>query len=42
METHIKRNTKRIADVSEIMVLGALIRAGYYVSIPLGRTIDTT
>ena len=37
METHIKRNTKRIGDVSEIMVLGALIRAGYYVSIPFGE-----
>jgi len=37
METHIKRNTKRIGDLSEIMVLSALIRAGYYVSIPFGE-----
>ena len=37
METHVKRNTKRIGDLSEIMVLGALIRAGYYVSIPFGE-----
>jgi len=36
MET-IKRNTKRIGDLSEIMVLSALIRAGYYVSIPFGE-----
>ncbi|HEX5273791.1 MAG TPA: group I intron-associated PD-(D/E)XK endonuclease [Candidatus Rubrimentiphilum sp.] len=37
METHVKRNTKRIGDLSEIMVLAALIRAGYYVSIPFGE-----
>ena len=37
METNIKCNTKRIGDLSEIMVLGALIRAGYYVSIPFGE-----
>jgi hypothetical protein len=37
METHVKRNTKRIGDLSEIMVLSALIRAGYYVSIPFGE-----
>lgn len=36
METHDKRNTKRIGDVSEVMVLGAFIRAGYFVSIPFG------
>ena len=33
----MKRNTKRIGDYSEIMVLGALIRAGYFVSIPFGE-----
>ncbi len=37
METVVKRDTKRIGDLSEIMVLGALIRAGYYVSIPFGE-----
>jgi len=37
METIVKRNTKRTGDLSEIMVLGALIRAGYYVSIPFGE-----
>ncbi len=37
METQVKRNTKRIGDISEIMVLGALVRAGYYVSVPFGE-----
>lgn len=33
----MKRNTKHVGDISEIMVIGALIRAGYYVSIPFGE-----
>ena len=32
-----KRNTKLTGDISEVMVLGALIRAGYNVSIPFGE-----
>ena len=37
MENRVKRNTKRVGDISEIMVLGALIRADYYVSVPFGE-----
>jgi len=37
MQMGVKRNTKRVGDISEIMVLSALIRAGYYVSVPFGE-----
>jgi hypothetical protein len=33
----IKRNTKKIGDISETMVLAAFVRAGYKVSIPFGE-----
>ncbi|HZX67246.1 MAG TPA: group I intron-associated PD-(D/E)XK endonuclease [Candidatus Elarobacter sp.] len=32
-----KRNTKLKGDISEVMVLAALVRAGYNVSIPFGE-----
>ena len=32
-----KRNTKKTGDLSEITVIAAFIRAGYYVSIPFGE-----
>jgi hypothetical protein len=32
-----KRNTKAVGDLSEIMVIAALIRHGYLVSIPFGE-----
>jgi hypothetical protein len=32
-----KRDTKSIGDLSEVMVLAALVRAGYRVSIPFGE-----
>lgn len=32
-----KRNTKRIGDLSELMVMAALARNGYLVSVPLGE-----
>jgi len=36
MET-IKRNTKRIGDISEAAVIWALVRMGYNISIPFGE-----
>jgi PD-(D/E)XK endonuclease len=32
-----KRNTKAIGDLSEVMVIAALVRGGYLVSIPFGE-----
>jgi hypothetical protein len=32
-----KRNTKSVGDLSEVMVIAALVRAGYLVSIPFGE-----
>jgi hypothetical protein len=37
METGVKRNTKRVGDVSELRVMCDLVRAGYLVSIPFGE-----
>ena len=37
METHVKRNTKQVGDVSESAVITALIKCGYEVSIPFGE-----
>jgi hypothetical protein len=34
METGVKRNTKRVGDISELRVMHDLVRAGYPVSIP--------
>jgi hypothetical protein len=33
----VRRDTKRVGDVAEAMVLAALVRAGYHVSIPWGE-----
>jgi hypothetical protein len=32
-----RRNTKAIGNFSEIMVMAALVRAGYFVAVPLGH-----
>jgi hypothetical protein len=37
METGVKRNTKRVGDISELRVMCDLVRAGYLVSIPFGE-----
>lgn len=37
MENKAKRNTKRIGDVAEVMVIAKLIECGYSVSIPFGE-----
>jgi hypothetical protein len=37
MQTGVKRNTKRIGDISELRVMHDLVRAGYLVSIPFGE-----
>jgi hypothetical protein len=33
----MKRDTKRVGDVSELMVMAALVRAGYRLAIPYGE-----
>ena len=33
----MKRNTKAVGDLSEIMVIAELTRAGYSVAVPLGE-----
>jgi PD-(D/E)XK endonuclease len=37
METGVKRNTKRVGDISELRVMCDLVAAGYLVSIPFGE-----
>jgi hypothetical protein len=37
METGVKRNTKRVGDISELRVMHDLVRAGYLISIPFGE-----
>lgn len=37
MEMGVKRNTKRVGDISELRVMHDLVRAGYLVSIPFGE-----
>jgi uncharacterized protein YwbE len=37
METGVKRNTKRVGDISELRVMHDLVQAGYLVSIPFGE-----
>lgn len=32
-----RRDTKSVGQLSEVMVMGALVRAGYFVSIPFGE-----
>src|SRR5271168_600225 len=34
----MKRDTKRIGDVSELMVMAALVRVGYRLAIPYGES----
>ena len=35
--SRMKRNTKAVGDLSEIMVIAELTRAGYSVAVPLGE-----
>lgn len=37
MNPGVKRNTKRVGDISELRVMHDLVRAGYFVSIPFGE-----
>jgi len=37
METGVKRNTKRVGDISELRVMMALVSVGYRVAIPFGE-----
>jgi PD-(D/E)XK endonuclease len=37
MQTGVKRNTKRVGDISELRVMCDLVEAGYLVSIPFGE-----
>jgi hypothetical protein len=37
METGVKRNTKRVGDLSELRVMHDLVLAGYLISIPFGE-----
>ena len=37
MQTGVKRNTKRVGDISELRVMLALVNAGYRVAIPFGE-----
>ena len=37
MNAGVKRNTKRVGDLSELRVMHDLVRAGYLVSIPFGE-----
>lgn len=37
MDPGVKRNTKRVGDLSELRLMHDLVRAGYLVSIPFGE-----
>lgn len=37
MDSGVKRNTKRVGDLSELRLMHDLVRAGYLVSIPFGE-----
>jgi len=36
-EAGVKRDTKRVGDISEAVVIAEFVKAGYYVSIPFGE-----
>jgi len=36
-EAGVKRDTKRVGDISEAIVIAEFVKAGYYVSIPFGE-----